>query len=68
MNRGDQIMSYVTSYDGKKLWYEVVGKGDSLVLIGGSSLIHRQWDFMVPFLKDHFQVILHDQRGAGFSY
>jgi pimeloyl-ACP methyl ester carboxylesterase len=60
-------MSYAISHDGKKLWYDVIGKGDPLVLIGGSSLIHRQWDFMVPFLKDHFQVILHDQRGAGLS-
>jgi len=60
-------MAYATSQDGKKIWYELVGKGEPLFLIGGSSLIHRQWDFMLPILKDHFQVILHDQRGAGLS-
>jgi len=60
-------MPYVTSNDGKKVWYDVVGNGDPLVLIGGSSLVHRQWDFMVPILQDHFKVILHDQRGGGLS-
>ena len=60
-------MAYITSNDGKKIWYESLGKGDPLVLIGGSSLVHRQWDFMVPILQDYFNVILYDQRGAGFS-
>lgn len=60
-------MAYITGNDGKKIWYDIVGKGDPLVLIGGSSLVHRQWDFMVPILQDHFKVILYDQRGAGLS-
>jgi len=60
-------MAYITSNDGKKIWYDSVGKGDPLVLIGGSSLVHRQWDFMVPILQDHFNIILYDQRGAGLS-
>jgi len=60
-------MSYVTSSDGKRIWYNVVGDGDPLVLIGGSSLVHRQWDFMLPILRDCFNVILYDQRGAGLS-
>ncbi|OEU44964.1 MAG: hypothetical protein BBJ60_03840 [Desulfobacterales bacterium S7086C20] len=60
-------MSYVTSSDGKRIWYTVVGNGQPLVLIGGSSIAHRQWDFMVPILRDHFKVILFDQRGAGLS-
>ena len=60
-------MAYITSNDGKEIWYDSVGKGDPLVLIGGSSLVHRQWDFMVPILQDHFNIILYDQRGAGLS-
>jgi pimeloyl-ACP methyl ester carboxylesterase len=60
-------MAYITSVDGKKIWYDVTGKGEPLVLIGGSSLVRRQWDFLVPILQDHFKVILYDQRGAGFS-
>ncbi|MBW2342295.1 MAG: hypothetical protein JRF50_18480, partial [Deltaproteobacteria bacterium] len=60
-------MAYLTSNDGKKIWYDVVGEGEPLVLIGGSSLVHNQWDFMLPILQDHFKVILYDQRGAGLS-
>jgi pimeloyl-ACP methyl ester carboxylesterase len=60
-------MPHITSDDGKKIWYDVLGRGEPLVLIGGSSLVRRQWDFMVPLLQDHFKVILYDQRGAGLS-
>ncbi len=52
---------------GRKVWYDVLGEGDPLALIGGSSLVHRQWDFMVPILRDHFKVILFDQQGARLS-
>jgi pimeloyl-ACP methyl ester carboxylesterase len=64
--KGENV-AYLTSSDGKRIWYDVVGDGDPLVLIGGSSLVHRQWDFMLPILQDHFKVILYDQRGAGHS-
>lgn len=60
-------MSYVMNSEGKKVWYDVVGTGEPLVLIGGSSLVHRQWDFMLPILQEHFSLILYDQRGAGLS-
>ena len=60
-------MAHITNSEGKKVWYDMVGEGDPLVLIGGSSLVRRQWDFMVPILQDHFKVILYDQRGAGLS-
>jgi len=60
-------MPYVTSNDGKKIWYDIVGNGEPLVLIGGSSLVHQQWDFMLPLLRDYFKLILYDQRGAGLS-
>jgi len=59
-------MPYVKS-NGTKIWYDVIGSGEPLVLIGGGSLVHNQWDFMLPILKDHFKVILYDQRGAGLS-
>ena len=60
-------MSHIISEDGIKIWYDVVGEGDPIVLIGGSSLVSNQWEFMLPILKDHFRVILYDQRGAGRS-
>ena len=55
-------MSYVMNSEGKKVWYDVVGTGEPLVLIGGSSLVHRQWDFMLPILQEYFSLILYDQR------
>jgi pimeloyl-ACP methyl ester carboxylesterase len=60
-------MPYIKSQDGIKIWYDIVGEGDPLVLIGGSSLVSNQWEFILPILKDHFKVILYDQRGAGRS-
>ncbi len=60
-------MPTITSPDGVNVWYDLVGEGDPLVLIGGSSLVSNQWEFMLPILKDHFRVILYDQRGAGRS-
>ncbi len=60
-------MATITSSDGVNIWYDTVGEGDPLVLIGGSSLVSNQWEFMLPILKDHFKVILYDQRGAGRS-
>jgi len=60
-------MAYITSNHGRRIWYDIVGNGEPLVLIGGSSLVHRQWDFILPILQDHFKVILYDQRGAGLS-
>ena len=60
-------MPHITGNDGKKIWYDVIGEGEPLVLVGGSSLVHRQWDFLVPLLQDHFKIILFDQRGAGLS-
>ena len=59
-------MPYVNSNE-VKIWYDAVGDGQPLVLIGGSSLVHRQWDFLLPILRDRFRVILYDQRGAGLS-
>jgi pimeloyl-ACP methyl ester carboxylesterase len=67
LDKEDTGMPHIKSNDGKKIWYELLGRGEPLVLIGGSSLVRRQWDFMAPILQDHFRVILYDQRGAGLS-
>lgn len=49
------------------LHYEVRGKGAPIVLIhsGGTDL--RDWQFVVPTLSQHYQVIAVDMRGAGQS-
>jgi pimeloyl-ACP methyl ester carboxylesterase len=58
-------MPYVTSADGVSVWYDTVGRGEPLVLIGGCGLASNQWEFMLPILRDQFQVVLFDPRGAG---
>jgi len=60
-------MTYASMEDGIKIWYKITGDGPPVALIGGSSIAHRQWDFMVPILRDHYCLILFDQRGAGKS-
>lgn len=60
-------MPHISTPDGLKIWYDVMGEGEPLILIGGSSLVHNQWDFMAPLLRDRFKIVLYDQRGAGLS-
>ncbi|HEU0293668.1 MAG TPA: alpha/beta fold hydrolase [Anaerolineales bacterium] len=48
-----------------ELYYEVHGKGTSLVLISGLGYPLWQWHLMVPYLEQHFQVVTLDNRGVG---
>lgn len=52
---------------GTKLYYEIEGSGESLVLVNGSSLDLRMWDEQIEDLSAHFQVIRYDLRGIGKS-
>jgi len=50
-----------------ELYYEIHGAGQPLVLISGLGYPLWQWNKMVPFLAEHFQVITFDNRGVGQS-
>lgn len=52
---------------GVKLWYEVTGEGQPVVLSGGFGLLNNQWDNVRPLLAEHCQVIDWNYRGAGQS-
>ena len=55
-------------FNNGKLYYEMKGKGQPVVLIsGGGGMDLRQWDAQFKFLKKHFQVIRYDVRGIGRS-
>ena len=54
-------------HDGTKLWYDINGKGQALVLTGGFGLLHNQWDFVRSMLAEKFQVVDWNYRGAGQS-
>ena len=53
--------------NGIKLYYELHGNGEPLVLIPGIGYDRWMWHRMIPGLDDHFQVISIDNRGAGQS-
>ena len=57
-----------TTSNGIKLYYEIHGNGKRLVLISGLGYSLWQWHKMVPFLREHFQVVTFDNRGVGQSY
>jgi 3-oxoadipate enol-lactonase len=57
----------VTSANGIELYYEVHGSGEPLLLIMGLSLNSKSWFRTMPALKDHYQVIVFDNRGTGLS-
>lgn len=50
------------------LYYESLGAGYPVVLVGGGSGMDlRQWDAVFPSLAESFQVIRYDPRGVGRS-
>ena len=59
-------MPFVEVEDGK-LYYDVSGKGPSLVLIHGAWASHEWWRWQVPELSKDYQVLSLDIRGHGHS-
>ncbi len=53
--------------NGTKLYYEIAGSGDSLVLIHGNGGDLRHWDDQFGEFSRHLQVIRYDVRGFGKS-
>ena len=59
-------MPFVEVEDGR-LYYDVSGKGPSLVLIHGAWASHEWWRWQVPELSKDYQVLSLDIRGHGHS-
>jgi|WetSurMetagenome_2_1015567.scaffolds.fasta_scaffold18655_3 3-oxoadipate enol-lactonase len=57
----------VTEVNGINIYYEVQGQGDPLVLIAGFGSTIKGWMNQVPVFKQHYQVIMFDNRGIGKS-
>lgn len=47
------------------MYYEIHGEGEPLVLISGFGADHLSWLPTLDFFKQHYQVIIFDNRGAG---
>lgn len=63
-------MSTLTGYstvNNAKLYYEVSGSGDPLVLLHGFSLDTRMWNYQFEDFARHYQVFRYDMRGYGKS-
>ena len=53
--------------NGARLFYELTGNGDPLVLVHGSWVDHNSWQFVVPDLTRSFRVLTYDRRGHSLS-
>jgi pimeloyl-ACP methyl ester carboxylesterase len=53
--------------NGARLYYEVYGEGEPLLLIMGLGANHLSWAAQVPVYAREFQVIVFDNRGTGQS-
>ncbi len=59
-------MAFAT-VNGVRLFYEVTGDGEPIVLIPGLGLDHTYFRYAIPELERHFRVIAFDPRGMGQS-
>ena len=48
------------SVNGTRLFYELSGSGDPLVLVHGSWVDHKDWQLVVPSLTKSFRVLTYD--------
>lgn len=53
--------------EGPQIYYEIVGKGDPLLLIAGTGCDHLWWAPQIEYFSRFFTVIACDNRGAGRS-
>lgn len=53
--------------NGIKLYYEIYGDGDPVVLIEGLGSQLQSWATQVPIYSKHFKIVVFDNRGAGKS-
>ncbi|MDT0327070.1 alpha/beta fold hydrolase [Nocardiopsis lambiniae] len=60
-------VSHVTASDGTRIWYDVLGEGDPLLLFNGQSLDHEMWDGPHAALAGRHRVVRMDFRGTGGS-
>jgi pimeloyl-ACP methyl ester carboxylesterase len=62
-----RIDSGTVAANGTRLFYEVAGRGSTVVLLHGGNLDRRMWDFQFIALAREHRVIRYDLRGFGRS-
>ncbi|MFN8492563.1 MAG: alpha/beta hydrolase [Caldilineaceae bacterium] len=61
------VSTGIAEVNGTKLYYEMKGAGEPVVLIHGFSLDNRMWDDQFEHLSANYKVIRYDGRGHGQS-
>lgn len=62
-----EVAGQYAEVNGIRLYYEIYGEGDPLVLIHGGLGNGTYWAYQIPVLAEHYQVIVTDSRGHGRS-
>ncbi len=60
-------MPFAITPDNIRLYYEVVGRGEPLLLVAGRNSDHHLWNLVRRDFAKRYQVIVYDQRGTGQS-
>lgn len=64
---GEPINSEYLTINNSKIYYEIFGQGEPIILIHPGVTDSRVWDFQIEELSQEFKVIRFDQRGFGKS-
>ena len=62
-----ETMPQQQSVNVSRLFYELSGSGDPLMLVHGSWVDHKDWQLVVPDLTKSFKVLTYDRRGHSLS-
>jgi 3-oxoadipate enol-lactonase len=65
--KGAKIESGYAHINGAEIYYEILGKGKTLVFVHGLGLDCRMWDDQFFKLSDHYRMLRLDLRGFGKS-
>ena len=60
-------MTYFTTSDGVRIYFEDTGEGFPLVLLHPWPTDHAMWLFQVPVFSENYRIITPDSRGLGRS-
>jgi len=66
-NSSLKVDSVYINVDGGKLFYEIAGSGENIVLLHDGMVDHQIWDEQFPVLAKNFRVVRYDRRAYGKS-
>ena len=67
-NFSSEVDSGYINVEGGKLFYEIAGEGEYIILLHDGILHHEIWDEQFPVLAGKYRVVRYDRRGYGKSF